>query len=306
MSDPRASKLDNAWEALERSVYLPKSWVAGVGAAALASVVHVRDIGHGTAVDLNVTTITGVLIAILWLPTLLRVFALTGGNVKTPAGEATTGGLLSFFASLAPEEREASASALAATIEQVETSGSPEQRASARELREEIEGAAASTRPESAASAQRRLAELAREYDSIRSTQESSDERTRQMTQLVSRARVLAASVPSAANAKRWFGEDTEGGRIIGLAVIQAVPDPADWALVESAIARPRSAFEQFHALRAADALLPLLDSRRRRDLLNAIRSQIAETEGEGRWITPSDSSRWSYAHDLVAQWGKR
>jgi hypothetical protein len=41
----------------------------------------------GLSLTFHVTTITALFFALIWLPALLRVFALLGGGIKTPFGE---------------------------------------------------------------------------------------------------------------------------------------------------------------------------------------------------------------------------
>jgi hypothetical protein len=85
---------------------IPRPWVAFVVVAACLTACHVS-----VASDGNVNgsfapgTLTGVLIALIWLPALLRVIAIAGGGVKTPAGEASTTGLLAVLDSLEPETK---------------------------------------------------------------------------------------------------------------------------------------------------------------------------------------------------------
>ena len=63
---------------------------------------------------------------------------------------------------------------------------------------------------------------------------------------------------------------------------------------VVEAIEHSRSAFEQYHALRAAEAMFTALDRRQVRRLTGAIERQL------NQWITPADPSRWLLAQRLV------
>jgi hypothetical protein len=282
---------------------LPGVWIAGIGIAALASVIRLSHGPAGTTIEFRATSVTAVIVALLWLPTLLRVIALTGGKLKTAGGEASTPGFFEAFRHLSSDTQEESLSAAAAVIDQVEVEGPPEQRSRAREAREGLEeaiGEIPRRRPE----VTRRLREIARSYEQIRMTSPPGAARTREMTELVSRARGVASSGTPASSPERWFREETDGARIVALAAIQALRTPTDLPIVVAVIAEPRSAFEQFHALRAAEELLPFA-TREQKDLLrSAIESQLAEREGDGRWITPADPSRWAYAQHLLSSLG--
>src|ERR1041385_1327027 len=131
----------DVWEALARCTDLPPLWIAVVVVATLASLVRVTHSPTGTTIEVRVTTVSAVLVALLWLPTLLRVIALTGGNLKTSAGEASTSGLLEPFRELPPDQQEESLSAAAAVIDRAETQGPLAQRPQARQVREGIEEA---------------------------------------------------------------------------------------------------------------------------------------------------------------------
>lgn len=294
----------DAWEALARCTDLPALWIAVVVLATLASLIRVTNSPTGTTIEFRVTTVSAALIALLWLPTLLRVIALTGGNLKTSAGEASTTGLLDHFRDLPPDQQEESLSAAAAVVDRVETQGPLDQRSQARQVREGIEEAIAEI-PRQSSEVERRLREVAREYERLRAEMEPSSERTTAMTQLVSRARGLAAS-GTPTDPRRWYRQGTEGARIVALAAIQALKDPRNVSLVLDAIEHPRSAFEQFQALRAADLSLDSLDAEQLGALRTAIENQLCEQVGDGRWITQGDASRWQYAHSLLEAIGRK
>ena len=159
---------------------------------------------------------TAAVIALVWLPTLLRAIALTGGNLKTPAGDASTTGLLRYFSALPPDQQEESLAAAAAEAHQPEVTGTPDEQSNARQVREELEEAIGEI-PRPAADVARRLNEIATEYENLRAEMTSGGERTRAMTELMARARGLAASRlrrgdPSA-DPHRWYRTDSEGGR---------------------------------------------------------------------------------------------
>ncbi|HVU79538.1 MAG TPA: hypothetical protein VHC67_18330 [Gaiellaceae bacterium] len=297
MAPPR-----DVWEALQRCLELPRRWVVPIAVLALVSTVHVGRKEGSWEFAFGVGSITATLVALAWLPALLSVIALTGGKIKTSAGEASTGGLLDFFKSLPPGEREAPLAALAAAAENVEATGPVARRPQARRVRQEAEEAIASAAG-GPHQVEERLTELAQRYDNLRAHTPPGPDRTRAMTQIAAAARGYARA--TTVTAARWFDSGGEGARIVGLAAIQAAPSPRDLDRVVDAISHSKSAFEQFQALRSADALAPGLDAAGRTALCRAISGQIAEVETSEKRITPADQSRWAYAHDLLRRYCK-
>src|SRR5690242_16925225 len=83
---------------------VPKLWVGTMLVAALISTLHI-DISpeHKVSGSVGVTGLTALLLALIWLPALVRILGIAGGGVKTPAGEATTPGLARVFEWFDPE-----------------------------------------------------------------------------------------------------------------------------------------------------------------------------------------------------------
>ena len=66
----------------------PRPWLAAIGVAAALSIFEVTRTAAGALiVTARLTTTTVILVALFWLPFLLKVLALTGGGLKTVAGE---------------------------------------------------------------------------------------------------------------------------------------------------------------------------------------------------------------------------
>src|SRR4051794_25854021 len=95
---------------------------------------------------------------------------------------------------------------------------------------------------------------VARQYESIRATQASSWERTAQLEALVRQSHALAAGYSPEA-VRELFRTGDEGNRIVAIGMMAARPELADPATITDAVIGSRSAFEQYHALRAARAL---------------------------------------------------
>jgi hypothetical protein len=96
--------VEQVGELLRVRFRVPRAWLLAVVAAAavLSDFEVTRDAQGHLAVGFRVTATTMALVALVWLPALLGVFAVAGGGLKTPAGEATPGGLLDVLKALDP------------------------------------------------------------------------------------------------------------------------------------------------------------------------------------------------------------
>ncbi|WP_158845467.1 hypothetical protein [Streptomyces sp. NRRL WC-3742] len=104
-------------------------------------------------------------------------------------------------------------------------------------------------------------------------------------------------SALTAEQVRQLFAEGSEGRRIQALALMQGDPALADLSSVLDAIERPRSDFEQYHALLAARGLLsrlPAADARRLRD---AVAGRLMDPEG-----IPYRSDRSWLAEKILSQ----
>ncbi|NEK87673.1 hypothetical protein GCU60_18195 [Blastococcus saxobsidens] len=105
-----------------------------------------------------------------------------------------------------------------------------------------------------------RLLEAARtvatRYQAIRATQPSSWQRTERLQELIAEeSRTLSGAVDSPEAVRELFRAGDEGYRILAIGMMSANPALADPETIADAVSSPRTAFEQFHALRAAEAL---------------------------------------------------
>lgn len=137
---------------------------------------------------------------------------------------------------------------------------------------------------------------LGQEYEGIRKRLEGSYERTFLMNSLVERAKTLAGQRDAAQVAEHLFRLETDGGRIVALALALEEPKRQQVELALSAVSQSRSAFEQYHALLLVQSLLPHLEAQGARHLSVAISAQL------GHAITPDDPSRYEPALRLLKQ----
>jgi formylglycine-generating enzyme required for sulfatase activity len=138
------------------------------------------------------------------------------------------------------------------------------------------------------------LAWLGEEYERIRKRMGPGDARTELMALLVARAQALGAQRDAGMMAENLFSRGTEGGRMVGLALARKDPQRQHVELALSGIGESRSAFEQYHALLLADALVSSLHPTAAGQLQSAIKSQLEKT------ISRSDPSRWAVAQRLI------
>jgi hypothetical protein len=211
-----------------------------------------------------VTAITATLIALTWLPVVVKVYTLVGGSVKTPVGEVTSRGLQDLANDLPPDARRAALATWTATADLAAETATGGEREEAVAVRQELKRQLTALRlpPEQA---QGRLEVLAMQYDCLRQTVPSGPERTLRMSALVAEARtIVRQGVVGQPVIEEWLEgfkqEPDEGKRVIGLALIQEAPAPGrffDAAL--NALSHSRTAFEQYQACSPSIAWSPSL-----------------------------------------------
>jgi hypothetical protein len=128
---------------------------------------------------------------------------------------------------------------------------------------------------------------IAAEYRLVRDSMPAGRERTHRMEEVVDRARRLAEEQPlDAGEVAQWLREGSNEERVTALAMMQATPRLRDFDLMLAAIEHPRSAFEQYHAMRLATQMLDELDQHQRRRLTGVVRAVrgLRFRRDAGRW----------------------
>jgi hypothetical protein len=295
----RPVSIERIREVLSAVSELPAAWLAVIALTAILSMFEIKGIGGEIAVSFRLTAITASLAALVWLPAVIRLIALAGGAVKTPAGEARTPGLLELLKSLDPETQQATLPPVIAALDVAEANIPPGAQSDVRELRDGLEVQLATSSP-NASVARSRLSEYASKYEAIRREMPSGSNRTYEMTKLVAEARALFRKANfQPIEISELFASQTDGSRIISLALIEASPDPTYFDIALNCVAEPRSAFEQYHGLRALEGMLPNLDSNQRKRLREVLDDQ--RSGGPGKWIIPEASDRWGLSSRLLA-----
>lgn len=121
---------------------------------------------------------------------------------------------------------------------------------------------------------------LATRYKTIRATKASSWERTAQLEALLRQSHALAATYSPKA-VRELFRSGDEGNRIIALGMMTANPDLADAEVVAQAVSNSRTAFEQYHALKAAETLANL---RPRAEGMALVREALQQMLSSGKF----------------------
>ncbi|MFF8770208.1 hypothetical protein [Kitasatospora sp. NPDC015120] len=115
----------------------------------------------------------------------------------------------------------------------------------------------------------------------------------RVVAEVRSTARRSALTAP---RVRELFEDGSEGRRIQALALMQGDPALADLASVLEAIERPRSGFEQYHALLAARGLMSRLPAEEARQLRDAVAGRLMAPDG-----IPYGSDRSWLAEKILA-----
>jgi KAP family P-loop domain len=143
--------------------------------------------------------------------------------------------------------------------------------------------------------ARNELNRLAKSYELVRKGTPASDKRTIEMNKLVAQMQRFASEAGlTAPELKNAFNRNSDGYRIVVLALLRKKPDSQCLDVILEGIKTSRSAFEQFHSLRAAEAVVPSLSTKDSSLLAEAIMSQMNQT------ITTNDTSRWELAQILL------
>jgi hypothetical protein len=243
---------------------IPRLWIVVTSVATVISLFEVAPTARGLyAVSFRLTWVTVLLLALVWLPFLLKVLALSGGGLKGFGGEATFEGLGEILSQLSPEEElQVLPSFIAATKRSEETSTELE-REKLRRLRKDLEERLAA------------LSETGTLYEKLRSDMPSGPARTAELEKVMAKARVIAKDTEvSAKEAKELFDPGSEGNRIAAIALAQEKRNPEFFPFVIRAIAHPATPFEHYHALEAAYLMLPKLNEAQTQQLGIVVKDQ--------------------------------
>lgn len=118
-------------------------------------------------------------------------------------------------------------------------------------------------------------------YERIRTTEPSGWDRTSRMEGVLREARALDTDALTPSQVAGRFATGTDGDRIVALALVEADPRLASGSMLVDAIGGSRSAFEQYHALVAAEKSVDGLPPADRTRVREAVESLLAGPLGE-------------------------
>ena len=228
----------------------PRTWIWGLTLLAVVSLFDVSVDGRSVRMQVRATSITVILLGFVWLPALLNVLAIGGARLKVPAGELETLGLLEF-------------------------------------LRSNESDPLAPHEPVAV-----RLHDLEVRYETLREVLPHGDQRTVRLEAILLQTRALVQSAEESGELERRlveFAGAGDGHRAVTLGLLQATT-ATSIKMVEcviDAIAQARSSFEQYHALRATQMLLPRVSPLLQSRLVHAVQQAAnsgAMSQGGYRW----------------------
>jgi hypothetical protein len=279
---------------LKQMIDIPKSWLIISTIFIILSTIQVN-VGKENSFKFQVNNTTAVFLALTWLPSVLKIFALSGGAVKTPAGEITGSGTISMLRSLNPDS-------LGFLIEQTklaEDVAPPQQQLELRQIRHQWQKAYASKVPLS--ETHELMERLAQRYKVIRNSSPSGAQRTFEMESIAGRMRALAPDVNlPVKEVKDLLQSKDEGKRLLGLSIVEWSGDTIYFDSVLNLISHSQTAFEQTVALRAMEKMVSKLDTQQKKDLQAALIEQRNYNPEEKRWIKP-DSNRWIISDRILS-----
>jgi hypothetical protein len=131
---------------------------------------------------------------------------------------------------------------------------------------------------------------VATRYETIRATMGPGWERTERLEELIQQeVRALSGAVSSREAVRELFRAGKDGYRIVAIGMMSANPALADPETIAEAITTPRSAFELYHALRAAEVLA-------RRPLgRDAVRDAVDRALKSDKFTEDSDRGRLAH-----------
>ncbi len=270
-------------ELLDEATWLNPLWVGATCAVALVGAFTSDQTDNGMRWHFALGTTSIVALALVWLPTALRFVILVGGSVKAGGIQASAGGLLSSPDSLVND--------LAVLRTKTETIGQqqPAAEPSVEGIDSMISRMAVQYLPPDHVLSTQLLNQKAREYDEIRATMPSGEQRTQAMTKIVNDVRIRAAAAHETAkkSAHGFLISAKPGDRVVGLALVEGAPSAQAFDDVLRIFTSSVSAFEAFHALRALDLMTPVLSAEQTSQATQALLHEQQDPRGVGLMQDP-------------------
>jgi hypothetical protein len=251
----------------------------------------------GWQVQVAVGDTTILLLAILWLPLLLQIFALVGGAIRAPWAEFSSPGLEDLLRHISPRMKDEVVGAVNVVLESAATV--PGDEAEALQAHQEInQSYRAQLAPEDA---KIELMRLAQRYNEVMGFP-SGTRRNFLQEAIAGAMRSLALKADIEENTvNEYLRSPHPGLRLVGLSCIDSFDHLGSFDWVLDAIARPLSAFEQANALYAMLRLIPVLTPSQQQRLKDVLLEQRNYDKTQQQWIKPG-SDRWEMSDRLLAE----
>jgi hypothetical protein len=222
-------------------------------------------------------------IALIWLPTAIRLISLVGGSVKAGGVEASATGILQ-----SPDKLIEDLANLRTSTEQLGRE-MPETGQKVRSIGAEVDQIATRYLPSEETLSDEVLDNLAREYERIRRDMPPGRSRTIAMNKLVNEVRIRAAASPASArrHSPALLRSGREGDRIVGLALTQGSPSTDYCDDLLRIFGTAASAFEQYHSLLALNEIAPILGPADRARAISVLEREKSDPRGVGLMKDP-------------------
>ncbi len=269
---------------LASATFIPWWWVAGMTFVAVASTMDTTFPGSGHARwHFAVGAISLTAIALIWLPTAIRLLSLVGGSVKAAGVEASAIGILQSPDKLIED--------LASLLTSTDQLGQEMPKGSERVqvIGAEVDQIATRYLPSEETLPAEVLDDLARKYEQIRQEMPRGQSRTIAMNKLVNEVRIRAAASPMAARRKApaLLRSSRDGDRIVGLALAEGSPAAEFCDDLLRIFSTAVSAFEQYHSLLALSEIAPILSTENRTRAASVLEREKSDPRGLGLMNDP-------------------
>lgn len=277
-----ATTKDNIDWLIKKILHLPQYWIVLGIFFIVVSLFEISWIpGDNISFSLKISNSSIILFALMWFPSVIKVFALVGAAFETPLGEVGTDGLGPLLGILESDT-------LGILIEQTNIAEakalSSEEKQDRNQLAEVIKQEYAARIPYK--EVHEEMNALAFEYGQLRQDMPKGSERTLRMESLAGRILALAPrSEISREQMTKFLQSEDEGKRLLGLTIIQWSGDSYHFDDVVATIAYSKSGFEQRNALQAVATMLAKLTQGQINKLLRVIDTQCDYDPERRQWI---------------------
>ena len=271
-------------ELLASATFVPSWWVVVMTFVAVASAIDTTfPESGGTSWHFAVGAISLIAIALIWLPTAIRLLSLVGGSVKAGGVEASAIGILQ-----SPDKLIEDLANLRTSTEQLGQE-MPKAGEKVQTIGAEVNQIATRYLPSERTLPDEVLDDLAREYERIRRDIPPGRSRTNAMNKLVNEVRIRAAASPVSARqqAPALLRSSREGDRIVGLALAQGSPAAELCDDLLRIFSTSASAFEQYHSLLALSEIAPILGAEDRARAISILEREKSDPRGVGLMKDP-------------------